>query len=62
MLNGIILQTIYYVLCYIKINRKNIEVKQPEKVEVKQEEKKEEVKEEPQPEVKEETTIDPEII
>ena len=62
MLNGIILQTIYYVLCYIKINKKTKEVKQPEKVEIKQEEKKEEVKEEPQPEVKEETTIDPEII
>ena len=62
-LNGILLQTIYYVLCYIKLNKKVKEVKQEpkEKVEVK-EEVIEEKKVEPQQEVKEDPTIDLEII
>jgi phosphotransferase system glucose/maltose/N-acetylglucosamine-specific IIC component len=59
MLNGIILQTIYYVLCYIKFKKKVVvqeEQKQEEKKEVV-----EEVKEE-KPETKEEVLVDQEII
>ena len=58
-LNGILLQTIYYVLCYIKLNKKVKEVKQEQKEKA---EVKEEKKVKPQQEVKEDPTIDLEII
>ena len=66
MLNGIILQTIYYVLCYIKFKKKVV-VQEEQKVEEKKEvveevkEEKTETKEEKQ-ETKEEVLVDQEII